>query len=55
MRQGGLNDKFCITITELINNMEQSLEMKAKWLKDSGLKVNQKKTELCLITFSRWQ
>ena len=53
MRQGGTNDKFCTTITELINNMEQSMGMIAKWLKDSGLKVNKKNTELCLNTFSR--
>ena len=33
----------------LINNMEMKLEMITKWLKDSGLVVNEEKTELCLF------
>ena len=32
----------------LIEDMEMSLEMIIKWLKDSGLKVNEAKTEVCL-------
>ena len=33
----------------LIEDMEESLEMITKWLKDSGLKVNKAKTEVCLF------
>ena len=33
----------------LINNMKQKLEMIIKWLKDSGLVVNDEKTEICLF------
>ena len=33
----------------LIINMQKRLEMIVKWLKDSGLVVNEKKTELCLF------
>ena len=33
----------------LIIDMEKSLEMITKWLRDSGLKVNESKTELCLF------
>ncbi len=33
----------------LIMNMERKLEMITKWLKDSGLVVNEKKTEICLF------
>ena len=33
----------------LIENMEQKLEMITKWLKDSGLIVNEEKTEICLF------
>ena len=29
--------------------MERKLEMITKWLKDSGLKVNKSKTEICLF------
>ena len=29
--------------------MEKSLEAKTKWLRDSGLKVNQSKMEVCLF------
>ena len=30
-----------------IDDMQRSLEMITKWLKDSGLIVNESKTELC--------
>jgi hypothetical protein len=33
----------------LICEMEKDLEIMAKWLKDSGLKVNEGKTELCMF------
>ena len=33
----------------LIDDMEKSLEMITKWLKDSGLMVNESKTEVCLF------
>ena len=33
----------------LINDMKEVLEMITKWLKDSGLKVNDTKTEACLF------
>jgi hypothetical protein len=33
----------------LIMNMERKLEMITKWLKDSGLVVNEEKTEICLF------
>ena len=36
-------------LTALINDMEVTLEMIIKWLKDSGLKVNDSKTEACLF------
>ena len=36
-------------MTALISNMEKDLEIMTKWLKDSGLKVNESKTELCLF------
>ncbi len=32
---------------ELMNNMEKSLETIMKWLKKSGMKVNQDKTIMC--------
>ncbi len=35
--------------TALISNMEKYLEITTKWLKDSGLKVNESKAELCLF------
>ena len=41
--------EFNAKVNELIPNMERKLEMITKWLKDSGLKVNEKKTELCLF------
>jgi hypothetical protein len=34
---------------ELIKDMEKTLEAITKWLKKSGMKVNNKKTELCLF------
>ena len=37
------------TLTQLIIDMQKSLEMITKWLKQSGLKVNDSKTELCLF------
>jgi dsDNA-binding SOS-regulon protein len=36
-------------LTALIADMEKSLEAITKWLKKSGLKVNEEKTELCLF------
>ena len=35
--------------TELVNNMEESLEAITKWLSNSGLKVNNEKTDMCLF------
>ena len=40
---------FNSLINDLIENMERNLEMIVKWLKDSGHKVNESKTELCLF------
>ena len=37
------------SVTELIKDMEKSLEAITKWLKQSGMKVNQNKTEACLF------
>ena len=37
------------TLEALINDMKLSLEMITKWLKESGLKVNEGKTEVCLF------
>jgi hypothetical protein len=34
---------------EVISDLEKSLEAITKWLKQSGLKVNQEKTHLCLF------
>ena len=36
-------------LAALISNLEKRLEMITKWLKDSGLVVNEGKTELCLF------
>ena len=36
-------------LQELIIDMKKSLEAITKWLKDSGLKVNENKTEMCLF------
>ena len=48
------DDNFIITlgskIPELIENLQRDLEMIRKWLKDSGLVVNESKTELCLFS-----
>ena len=41
--------EFDSKINNLIVNMEKKLEMITKWLKDSGLKVNESKTEICLF------
>ena len=47
------DDNFIIrwesNLTKLIENMEKSLEAITKWLKKSGLKVNEAKTEVCLF------
>ena len=47
------DDNFIIKcnkfLHELIVDMKQCLEMIIKWLKDSGLKVNDSKTEICLF------
>ena len=37
------------TIENLVTNMEKKLEMITKWLRDSGLVVNEEKTEICLF------
>ena len=42
--------EFDSKINNLIVNMEKKLEMITKWLKDSGLKVNENKTEICVFT-----
>ena len=34
---------------ELITNMENKLKLLTKWRSDSGLKVNEAKTELCIF------
>ena len=36
-------------MTALIVDLEKDLEIMTKWLRDSGLKVNEEKTELCLF------
>ena len=47
------DDNFIIrsnkVLTELMEDMRKSLEAITKWLKQSGLKVNETKTELCLF------
>ena len=47
------DDNFVIKCNKflpaLINDMKQTLEMIIKWLKDSGLKINELKTDLCLF------
>ena len=35
-------------MVELIRDLERDLESMTKWLRDSGLKVNTAKTEMCL-------
>ena len=42
-------------IDVLINDMKKSLEAITKWLRDSGLKVNESKTEICLFHRSESQ
>jgi hypothetical protein len=41
--------KWNIKKNDLIKDMEQELEMLTKWLRDSGLKVNDDKTEVVLF------
>ena len=41
--------KWNINKNELIKDMENELEVLTKWLKDSGLKVNEDKTEIVLF------
>ena len=41
--------RYCKVLSDLIDDMKQCLEMIIKWLKDSGLKVNDSKTEICLF------
>ena len=36
-------------MTALVRDLEKDLEIMTKWLRDSGLKVNEAKTELCLF------
>ena len=36
-------------INDLLVDMERSLEAITKWLRDSGLKVNEAKTEMCMF------
>jgi hypothetical protein len=36
-------------LCNLISDLENELEVIVKWLKDSGLEVNNKKTEVCLF------
>ena len=47
------DDNFIIRwnkcMTALIKDLEKDLEIMTKWLRDSGLKVNEEKTELCLF------
>ena len=47
------DDNFCVVwnkdLVLLIEDLERRLEMIVKWLKDSGLVVNESKTEICLF------
>ena len=47
------DDNFCVewntSLPRLILNLEKRLEMITKWLRDSGLVVNESKTEVCLF------
>ena len=47
------DDNFCLEwntdLELLIVNLEKKLEMITKWLRDSGLVVNESKTEICLF------
>jgi hypothetical protein len=47
MTQSSL-DHIASTI-EILRNREKALEAIKKWLKESGMKVNQAKTEVCLF------
>ena len=40
---------FILSVVELIENLGKKLEMITKWLQDSGLLVNESKTEVCLF------
>ena len=48
-----LDDNFCVVwnkdLVLLVEDLERRLEMIVKWLKDSGLVVNESKTEICLF------
>ena len=41
--------RWNIDVEVLVNDMIKSLEAITKWLRDSGLKVNETKTELCMF------
>ena len=47
------DDNYCVewnaNLALLISDLERRLEMITKWLKDSGLVVNEGKTEVCLF------
>ena len=47
------DDKFPLAshhnLNTLITNFEEKLRLITKWLKDSGLKINEEKTEVCLF------
>ena len=47
------DDNFALvwsnSVPDLINLMQSKLEMIVEWLRKSGLKVNEIKTELCLF------
>ena len=47
------DDNFYVTwntdLGVLVINLEKKLEMITKWLRDSGLVVNESKTEVCLF------
>ena len=47
------DDNFCVVwnrdLVRLIDDLERRLEMIVKWLKRSGLVVNEGKTEICLF------
>ena len=51
------DDNFIVTwdscIEVLVTDMKESLEAITKWLHDSGLKVNESKTEMCLFHHSK--
>ena len=49
------DDNLCVEwnwdVVALITNLEKRLEMITKWLKDSGLVVNESKTEIYIILY----